>query len=183
MHHPNQGRFCEYTESNIEKAKSGKLLLDIPDLNFSCSVFLPSTQDHSYSEGNMHPVARTRSHFCAFDRFHEGNSKLEKDILRRLDIVKQTRAAINSQVVEELFSYLQKSRYFLTQFDPVCHIFVVRLLLHLRNKRMNYQRLQSVQQKMADAIPGCVISFSADMRMVMEAKGMVILEVYAMPFV
>ena len=37
-----------------------------------------------------------------FDRFHEGNVKKETEILRRLTLIKELRASINSQVIEQL---------------------------------------------------------------------------------
>ena len=170
MYHPHDGRFCEGTEENIERAKNGTLELDIPDLDFSSRLFSTSAEDHSYAQGDQHPITFSTSNFCAFDRFHETNSTLEVDILRRLDNVKQTRGQLNSQAVEELFSHFKNSRYFLTQMSPLHHIFLMRLLLHLRNKARNASRLQRIKETITASFQDSTLSYGRDRRI--EVSGM-----------
>ena len=53
-----------------------------------------------------HPVVDLTFH-CAFDRFHQNNSKNTSDRLRRHDRVLES---IYSQVIEEFFSVIDKRR-------------------------------------------------------------------------
>ena len=131
MFSPHAGRFAEYTQEMMGHLRSTKnFSINIPELDISNLEFNASSLDHSYSQ-RCYPITNTANHYCAFDRFHQS----EKEQLRRLDLVEQLKGDINSQVVEELFTSLDRSIYFLTQCKPVNHIFIIRLVLHLLNEK------------------------------------------------
>ena len=101
---PNNGRFAEPTEHNA----LGRL--DIPSTN--------ALLNHEYSTSIPHPVIRTTEHHSAYDRFHEDNACIPQERLRKLDIVEQMKNSLNSEVVEQIFSKLNKSRYFMDSLAP-----------------------------------------------------------------
>ncbi|ELU13443.1 hypothetical protein CAPTEDRAFT_188767 [Capitella teleta] len=118
--------------------------------------------DHSYSVG--HPVTNTDHKYLAFDRFHQHNSRTEADKLRRLDLVQELRGCVNTQVAEELFSIINKSRHSLTQLKPLPHVFITRLILHLINERRNRQKLLSLQRTATSSLHEYQLSSGMDGR-------------------
>ena len=85
---------------------------------------------------NQITLIQTIKHYCSYDRLHQDNTKVEVECLRRLEIVPVC-FGVNSQVVEELFSWLNKSQHFLSQMSPLHHIFLIWLLLDLNNGNIN----------------------------------------------
>ena len=165
MFSPHAGRFAEYTQEMMEHLRSTKnFSINIPELDISNLEFNASSLDHSYSQ-RCHPITNTANHYCAFDRFHQKNSSSEKEQLRRLDLVEQLKGDINSQVVEELFTSLDRSIYFLTQCKPVNHIFIIRLVLHLLNEKKNEERLQRITKKVKANFSDCAITYGPDKRL------------------
>lgn len=162
MFSPHDGRFAEPNESNIQAGQNGHLQIDLPELNLQHMIFSQSVDDHQYTSASKHPLMHTTNHYCGYDRFHQDNSKVKEDRLRRLDIVTQFKGKINSQVAEELFANLNKSRYFLTQLKPRNHIFLVRLILHLQNMRRNQERLQRIMKATETTLSGCTTQLGPD---------------------
>jgi hypothetical protein len=146
MFQPLGGRFAEPTPGNIESAKQKNLDIDIPELDVIHWALKPQSVDHTYSEKKVHPLTGSSKTYCGFDRFHENNSRVPVDRMRRLDLVVQLRGRWNTQVMEELFGEIQRSRYYLCQLEARHHIFAVKLFLHLRNQERNVSRLNKIKE-------------------------------------
>ncbi|ELU16674.1 hypothetical protein CAPTEDRAFT_203463, partial [Capitella teleta] len=86
------------------------------------------------------------------------------DKLRRLDLVQELRGCVNTQVAEELFSIINKSRHSLTQLKPLPHVFITRLILHLINERRNRQKLLSLQRTATSSLHEYQLSSGMDGR-------------------
>ncbi len=100
---PSEGRLSEPTNDNVEAAGHGNL-----------KVHLPWLVDKLESpESNGHPVTGSREHYVLYDKFHQANTKDPQDVLRRIQIVPELQATLNSQVAEQLFASLRKNNYFL----------------------------------------------------------------------
>jgi hypothetical protein len=162
MFSPFDGRFSAPTEDNIALAKKDELHIDIPCLD--PASWRMHRAEHEYSK-RPHPLTGSYSHFCSYDRFHQHNSKKAKEWLRRLDSVLQLRGKINSQVVEELFSQIQRSRFFLNQMSPINHIFIVRLMLHLRNEELNEATKDAMLKRL---LPGTALFYDDSQRVVVK---------------
>ena len=152
---------------SVAEAESGTLSVSIPELDIEHLAYKELNNDHPYAQ-KQHPLTRTCSHYVAYDRFHQENTTSRVEILRQLDIVPQCRG-INSQVVEELFSSLGRSAYFLTQLSPVHHVFIIRLILHLWNKKHNQDKLKTIE-KQVSAMNECSMSFGADQRVAISGR-------------
>ena len=77
-------------------------------------------------EPSKHPVTGSDKRFCLFDRFHEGNTSVEKESLRRVTNVNELFGLVNTQVEEQLHSKFRKYKGFLNMMQPVSHIFLFR---------------------------------------------------------
>jgi len=55
-----------------------------------------------------HPVTGSAEHYCLYDKFHEVNTKDDRDLLRKISPVPQLAGKVNSQVAEQLFAKLKK---------------------------------------------------------------------------
>ena len=66
---------------------------------------------------NAHPITGSSQHFCLSDVFHQGNSKDERDVLRRVELVPEMAARINSQCAEQLFSGMMGKKQLLSERD------------------------------------------------------------------
>ena len=167
LFYPDCGRFAACTDKNVAEAECGTLSVSIPELDIEHLAYKELNNDHPYAQ-KQHPLTRTCSHYVAYDRFHQENTTSRVEILRQLDIVPQCRG-INSQVVEELFSSLGRSAYFLTQLSPVHHVFIIRLILHLWNKKHNQDKLKTIE-KQVSAMNECSMSFGADQRVIISGR-------------
>ena len=125
--HPFQGRLLEPTPENIKRASEKKISVNMPWLR----------QSKEPVDQNAHPITGSSQHFCLSDVFHQGNSKDERDVLRRVELVPEMAGRINSQCAEQLFSGMKKNNYFLNVTTPSTHIFLQRNILHHYNVARN----------------------------------------------
>ena len=167
MFWPNKGRFTDTSVNNLRKLAEGHLKVSLPELDITNIMLRQTNDDHAYSIP-VHPLTHTRNHYVAYDRFHEENTSIEFERLRHLDLVPEC-ASINSEVVEELFSLLNRSKHFLTQMKPVHHVFVVRLLCHFNNKKINQKRLDVIQKKL-NSSEDYSLTTASDGRIVVSGK-------------
>lgn len=130
--HPHEGRLAEPTEENVKAAQDGSLKVNLP--------WLHERMD-SVNE-NPHPVTGSSDHYVLYDRFHEGNTKDPKDILRRIQLVPELKGWLNSQVVEQFFANMRKSNYFLSNMSPSTHVFLMRNINHHYNTVTNKKLLE-----------------------------------------
>lgn len=166
---PHFGRFAAPTEQNIAKSKTGTLTVSIPELDMEHLMYRTFNQDidHPYAK-KKHPLTRTDAHYVGYDRFHQENSSNNEEKLRQLDIVPQCRG-INTQVVEELFSSIGRSTYFLTQLSPLHHVFMIRLILNLWNQRHNEARIQHIERQVSK-MQGCSTHYDTDERLIVSVR-------------
>uniref|UniRef100_A0A8C6KJQ0 HMG domain-containing protein n=1 Tax=Nothobranchius furzeri TaxID=105023 RepID=A0A8C6KJQ0_NOTFU len=127
---PFQGRLLAPTPENIEQASEGKVHVNMPWLRFPK---MPADK-----EG--HPLTGSSQHFALNDVFHQGNSKDQREVLRKLELVPELTGLINSQCVEQLFSGMRKNNYFLNLTTPSTHIFLQRNILHHYNMAKNQKQ-------------------------------------------
>uniref|UniRef100_A0A667YZS3 HMG domain-containing protein n=1 Tax=Myripristis murdjan TaxID=586833 RepID=A0A667YZS3_9TELE len=128
---PFEGRLAEPTKENVEAAGHGDLKVHLPWL----------VDKLENPESNGHPVTGSREHYVLYDKFHQANTKDPLDVLRRIQIVPELQANLNSQVAEQLFASLRKNNYFLNNMGPSAHIFLMRNILEHRNNQQNEKLL------------------------------------------
>ena len=127
---PNEGRLCEDTSENVENATLGKLQVSIEFLTEPDSEFCDD-------DPNTNPVTGSKYHLALFDWFHQFNCKKAVETLRKCSLVPEIAGIINTQVVEQVFSEYKKDLYFMNNYSPANHMFLFRLLCHLRNEKKN----------------------------------------------
>ena len=90
-----------------------------------------------------HPLTGSSQHFALNDVFHQGNSKEQREVLRKLELVPELTGLINSQCVEQLFFGDEKEQLFFKCNDPInTHISQRNILHHYniaRNQKMKRQ--------------------------------------------
>ena len=89
-----------------------------------------------------HPVTGSEYRFCLFDRFHEGNTSLETEVLRRVTNINELNGIVNTQVEEQLHLKFRKFKYFLNMMQP---IFLFRSILSHYNGYQNNHILKKFQ--------------------------------------
>ncbi|XP_032415485.1 uncharacterized protein LOC116717915 [Xiphophorus hellerii] len=128
------GRLVEATPENIRQATEKKLAVNLP--------WLKHRKEPEDKGG--HPVTGSLEHYCLSDVFHQGNSKDEKDVLRKIEMVPELAGRLNSQCAEQLFAGMRKNNYFLNMLNPSTHIFLQRNILHHFNLRKNTKTKQNI---------------------------------------
>ncbi|CAM4597191.1 unnamed protein product [Leuciscus chuanchicus] len=123
---PHEGRLLDPSHENLQYASNGGMV-NLPWLNTKKTVPDPGG----------HPLTGSADHYCLYDRFHEGNTKDPKDILRRIKMVPELAGRINSQVAEQLFSTMKKNNYYMNMLSPSAHVFMMRNVIHNYNQRKN----------------------------------------------
>ncbi|XP_056453234.1 uncharacterized protein LOC130387964 [Gadus chalcogrammus] len=136
---PFQGRLLDPTPENVKQASEGKVHVNLPWLKFQKK---PADKDG-------HPLTGSSQHFALNDVFHQGNSKDQCEVLRKLELVPELAGLINSQCAEQLFSGMRKNNYFLNQTTPSTHIFLQRNILH----HYNMARNQKIKNQYSKIVP------------------------------
>ncbi|XP_030231361.1 uncharacterized protein LOC115557583 isoform X3 [Gadus morhua] len=136
---PFQGRLLDPTPENVKQASEGKVHVNLPWLKFKKK---PADKDG-------HPLTGSSQHFALNDVFHQGNSKDQWEVLRKLELVPELAGLINSQCAEQLFSGMRKKNYFLNQTTPSTHIFLQRNILH----HYNMARNQKIKNQYSKIVP------------------------------
>ncbi|XP_042631818.1 uncharacterized protein LOC122148710 [Cyprinus carpio] len=135
---PHEGRLLSPTAENIQCAKEGRLTVKLPWL-----IKAKETPDI-----NGHPLTGSSEHYVLYDKLHEGNTKDDKDVLRRIELVPELAGRINSQVVEQFFSQMEKDNYFLNMMKPSTQIFLIRNIIHHRNSIVNTARMDKIKKSL-----------------------------------
>ncbi|XP_048258247.1 uncharacterized protein LOC124129125 [Haliotis rufescens] len=138
MFSPNEGRLGEATADNIKKAKEGVFSKSIPCMKEWVTVAPVSDND----------LPTSNETFCLLDRFHEGNTKSDEELLRRITFVPEMKGSINSQVEEQLHREMNRNNYFLDAMSPGNYMFVLRLLLHFHNEHTNRKMTEAIKGKL-----------------------------------
>ena len=135
---PNDGRLFQPTEENIDAAKEGRLVIHLPWVQGSS---IPKAFQFSFgeekSQEEVHPVTGVTDRYSLCDRFHEKNSSSAPDILRRVTLVPELNAVINTEVEEQLHSSINRSNYTFNMMLPGNHLFMMRLKIHLSNTHID----------------------------------------------
>ncbi|XP_056587086.1 uncharacterized protein LOC130407827 isoform X2 [Triplophysa dalaica] len=117
-------------------AKEGKFKISLPWLNIKKQV----------PDSHGHPITGSAEHYVLNDKFHEDNSKDQRDARRKIGLVAQLAGKVNSQVVEQFFSKLKKNNYFLNMTLPSTHIFLMRSIIHHHDSQKNLKRLEAFKR-------------------------------------
>ena len=99
------------------------------------------------TEEGCHPVSGSSFRLALFDRFHEGNTKISAELLRRVHPVNELKGKVNTQVEEQLHGKLNRSNHVLNQMDPVRHIFMFRSILDKHNEDLNKKISEDMTKK------------------------------------
>ena len=146
MFFPFEGRIAEPTEDNVERANAREVLVEFKWMNRNSEFHLEiSDCDFSKSQTNdQHPVTGTKNKYYLYDTMHEGNTTQEKEALRRVGTVKNLRGSLNTHRAEQANRSLNCSNHFLDEMGSTNHVFLLRLLMHLKNEKINLQFLKSL---------------------------------------
>ncbi|KAL2097808.1 hypothetical protein ACEWY4_007015 [Coilia grayii] len=139
---PHEGRLLEPTLGNVALATSGQMEVDLPWLH----------QKKEDPDLNGHPLTGSADRYALYDRFHEGNTKDPKEVLRKIDLVPQLSGRLNSQCAEQLFSGMRKNNYFLNMMTPSSHIFLVRNILHHQNNLRNEATVDNMKKRLGGGV-------------------------------
>lgn len=124
---PFQGRLLDPTPENVKQDSEGKVHVNMPWLKFPK---MPADKD-------SHPLTGSSQHFALNYVFHQGNSKDQNEVLRKMELVPELAGLINSQCAEQLFSGMRKNNYLLNLTTPSTHIFLQQNILHHYNMARN----------------------------------------------
>ena len=133
---PNEGRLFPPTEDNINSAKEGSLLLHLPWVQGAIIPRAFRFGSEAFEE-ELHPVTGVSERYSLFDRFHERNSTSPSDLLRRVTLVPELNAVVNTEVEEQLHNSINRSNYSFNMMLPGNHLFMMRLKLHAGNIKIN----------------------------------------------
>ena len=136
---PNNGRVCEATDENIHWAKERKLTISMP--------WLEEPNDPP-DEGNPHPVTGCNEVYCLTDTLHERNCKIPAEKLRSTRLVLELAGKLNTHVLEQINAEIGRSMYFLNEMSAYKQVFVLQLLMHLHNEKVNGKLLRTLTQKL-----------------------------------
>lgn len=136
---PNDGRLCEATVDNIRMAEQKNLQLSFPWVRKCLQLGGPDESKPQLDVGmrGPHPITGTSHRFSLYDRFHQGNQKRAEEKLRSLDLLPELTGVLNTSMAEQLNKELANSGYFLCQLKDMHFMFMLRLVFHLHNERVN----------------------------------------------
>jgi len=124
------------TEDNINSAKDGSLIRHLPWVQGALIPRAFRFGSETFEE-ELHPVTGVSERYSLFDRFHERNSKSPSDLLRRVTLVPELNAIVNTEVEEQLHHSINRSNYSFNMMLPGNHLFMMRLKLHTSNMKIN----------------------------------------------
>lgn len=133
---PNEGRLFPPSAGNIDAAKEGRLVRHLPWVQ-GATVPRAFRFGFDANEDEMHPVTGVSERYSLCDRFHERNSSSPDDLLRRVTLVPELNAIINTEVEEQLHNSMNRSNYAFNMMLPGNHLFMMRLKIHTSNVRIN----------------------------------------------
>lgn len=133
---PNEGRLFPPSQTNVDAAKEGRLVLHLPWVQ-GATIPKALRFGSELNEEEVHPVTGVSVRYSLCDRFHERNSSSPKDLLRRVTLVPELNAIINTEVEEQLHSSINRSNYSFNMMLPGNHLFMFRLRIHSSNIRIN----------------------------------------------
>ncbi|KAI8494058.1 hypothetical protein Bbelb_284050 [Branchiostoma belcheri] len=83
----------------------------------------------------------------------------KRELLRQASLVKQLRGWVNTQFVDQLFSNVLKSAYFLDQLTPGNHVFLLRLIVLAQAHNTNVREYKDDTRKIVKFIsaPGQLV--------------------------
>jgi hypothetical protein len=136
----NEGRLAAATPENIRAAQEETLRVSIPALT--------DNQPVANVGDTEHPITGLSERFLLFDWFHEKNSTIAKEALRRSSFVKEIAGLVNTQAAEQLHRDRKKDIYWLSSMTPSNHIFLFKLICHLQNMYTNKAEIARQQKKM-----------------------------------
>ena len=132
---PHDGRLFSPSEANISAAKEGRLVRHLPWVQgATLPKALRFSSDH---DDRVHPITGVSDRYSLCDRFHERNSSSAPDLLRRVTLVPELNAVINTEVEEQLHNSINRSNYTFNMMLPGNHLFMMRIKIHTSNVRIN----------------------------------------------
>ena len=139
---PDEGRLTEPDEEKILAAQQGRLQVSMPMLDDDRPVV---TNDPS-----VHPITGSSCHYMLFDWFHQSNTKVPVEALRRASAVKELRGIVNTQAAEQLHRDKSRDVYFFNQMKPFNHVFTFKLITHLKNQLRNKKILEGMRKHVSE---------------------------------
>lgn len=162
---PSDGRLCDATVENIKMAEQKKLKLSFTWIKNIQKLAGPVEREPANPTGMkcQHPITGTFERYSLYDRFHQGNQKRPEEKLRSLDLLPELTGILNSSMAEQLNRELSNSRYFICQLKDMHYMFMLRLIFHLHNQRVNnafFEKMRRLAQgKAAIGINGRICLF------------------------
>lgn len=109
------GRLAHPTDELISAAEKKELIVDIPALG--------DDRPADTQEEGAHPVTGLRDRYLLFDWFHQENSKVKEEVLRRASLVRQLAGTTNTQAAEQFNRNKERDIYWLNEMNPTNHLF------------------------------------------------------------
>ena len=107
-----------------------------------------SVDDHHYAKDLVHPITGVLDHYSLYDRFHEKNTKKQKEILRRVKFVPELYGLINTASAEQIHRCIQRDLYYLDVMHPLHHIFLARNMIWHRNIDNNFKIMEDIEKSL-----------------------------------
>ena len=96
----------------------------------------------------QHPVTGCNEVYCLTDTLHERNCKIPAEKLKSTRLVLELAGKLNTQVLEQINAEIGRSMYFLNEMSAHKQVFVLWLLMHLHNEKVNGTLLRTLTQKL-----------------------------------
>lgn len=141
----NNGRLLPTNEANMSGVEQNKLTISIPALQNDIPITNPTLEQH--------PITGLDYSFCLFDYFHQCNSKLRPELLRRSSIVRELAGYVNTQSAEQTFTRVGKDIYWLNMLKPINHMFCFRLVCQFTNDDINEKQTEIHTKSLKDFKP------------------------------
>ena len=133
---PHGGHVVEPSDDNVKLAKDDKLpSQSFPYLMKRMEKAVQPSKEAVFS-CNSHPVTHANLRLSLYDEFHERNTKIAKEYLRRTGHILELDGVI-TETAEQLNFYLSNSIYFLDVCSPAVHLLLIRNMLAMRNNELN----------------------------------------------
>ena len=131
---------------NVAKAIKNHLEVSFPRICQHHQSKIPTNNARQECH-QVHLVTGTDIRLCLFDRFHESNTSLEIESLRKIGCVLELNGMFNSEVEEQLHLKFDSNKRFLNMMTPINHIYLFRSIIDYHNSNKNSNFMKTLEQK------------------------------------
>ena len=137
---PYEGRIADAQDlANVQNALGGNMQVHLPCLGNVTPV--------CQRGGNNHPITGIAFRFALLDRFHENNTTVEIECLRKIKLVPELFGKVNTNIAEQTFAKHNDSKNFLNHMRPVFHYYLLRSIVNESNHEINENEMKRLTKE------------------------------------